>query len=153
MTKQAANSTSHGRAGTIQPPKPRDGVIPLVEELTPWLDPWDACRRLARLSHLLFLDSADGHPSLGRFSFVTADPFDWLRGYRGQLAGNVEEHRRANPFAVLAERMKRWQCERLAGLPPFQGGAAGLFGYDLCHHIERLPRPKRDEFQTPDLAV
>ncbi len=41
----------------------------------------------------------------------------------------------------------------MPGLPPFQGGAAGLFGYDLCHHIERLPRPRRDEFQTPDLAV
>jgi anthranilate/para-aminobenzoate synthase component I len=41
----------------------------------------------------------------------------------------------------------------LPGLPPFQGGAAGLFGYDLCHHIERLPRPHFDEFQTPDLAV
>ncbi|HZY85318.1 MAG TPA: aminodeoxychorismate synthase component I, partial [Gemmataceae bacterium] len=41
----------------------------------------------------------------------------------------------------------------VAALPPFQGGAAGLFGYDLCHHIERLPRPRLDEFQAPDMAV
>jgi para-aminobenzoate synthetase component 1 len=41
----------------------------------------------------------------------------------------------------------------VAGLPPFQGGIAGLFGYDLCHHIERLPRPRYDEFAVPDLAV
>jgi para-aminobenzoate synthetase component 1 len=49
--------------------------------------------------------------------------------------------------------LTEWHSESIAGLPPFQGGAAGLFGYDLCHHIERLPRPSRDEFQTPDLAV
>src|SRR5438093_32524 len=48
---------------------------PLVEELTPDPDPWDVCRRLAGLPRLLFLDSASPHPALGRYSFVTADPF------------------------------------------------------------------------------
>ena len=38
-------------------------------------------------------------------------------------------------------------------LPPFQGGLAGLFGYGLCHTLERIPRPRIDEFRTPDLAV
>ena len=58
-----------------------------------------------------------------------------------------------DPFAVLAERLGRYQWSRCPGLPPFQGGAAGLFGYDLCHHLERLPRPPVDEFEVPDLAV
>jgi para-aminobenzoate synthetase component 1 len=49
--------------------------------------------------------------------------------------------------------MQRWQMEPVAGLPPFQGGAAGVFGYDLCHHLERLPRPRIDDFEIPDLAV
>src|SRR5439155_1076618 len=47
----------------------------------------------------------------------------------------------------------RWPAETLPGLPPFQGGAAGLFGYELCHHLERLPQPLVDEFAVPDLAV
>jgi para-aminobenzoate synthetase component 1 len=139
MMKQTPNTVRPEKKGT----RPRDAAIPLVEELTPWLDPWDVCRRLAPLPHLLFLDSADAHPSLGRYSFVTADPFDWLCVHRGQV----------DPFAVLGERLKQWHSETVVGLPPFQGGAAGLFGYDLCHHIERLPRPSCDEFQTPDLAV
>src|SRR5262249_25183333 len=46
-----------------------------------------------------------------------------------------------------------FRLEPGAGLPPFQGGAAGLLGYDLCHHLERLPRPRFDEFAVPDLAV
>jgi para-aminobenzoate synthetase component 1 len=118
-------------------------AAPLVEELTPAPDPWDAARRLARLPHLLFLDSADPDSPFGHYSFVTADPFDWLRS-RGK---------HDNPFPRLAERLARWRTETIPGLPPFQCGAAGLFGYDLCHHIERLPRPPHDEFALPDLAV
>jgi para-aminobenzoate synthetase component 1 len=129
---------------TLQPrnviPEP---AAPLVEELTPAPDPWDAARRLAHLPHLLFLDSATTDSHFGRYSFVTADPFDWLSSRGG---GD-------NPFPRLAERLARWRTETVAGLPPFQGGAAGLFGYDLCHHIERLPRPRYDEFALPDLAV
>jgi para-aminobenzoate synthetase component 1 len=124
--------------------------IPLVEELTPWLDPWEVCRRLAPLPRLLFLDSAASPSPLSRYSFVAADPFEWLESRRGNVAGG---HGRIDPFALLDERLKRWRVATVAGLPPFQGGAAGLFGYDLCHHLERLPRPCRDEFQTPDLAV
>src|SRR5579884_1420382 len=153
MTKPTANTAKRERRGTVQSAKPNDVVIPLAEELTPWLDPWDVCRRFAPLSHLLFLDSADAHPSLGRYSFVSADPFRWLCLRQGQIVDNGAERRRLDPFVVLSKQMKQWHSETLAGLPPFQGGAAGLFGYDLCHHIERLPRPRHDEFAVPDLAV
>jgi para-aminobenzoate synthetase component 1 len=153
MTKPMASTAKRERGGTVQSVTPHDVVIPHVEELTPWLDPWDVCRRLAPLAHLLFLDSADAHLSLGRYSFVSADPFRWLCVRQGQIVGHGEEHRCLDPFVLLSEQMKQWHSETLAGLPPFQGGAAGLFGYDLCHHIERLPRPGRDEFRTPDLAV
>ena len=44
-------------------------TLPLVEELVPAPDPWDVARRLAHLPHLLFLDSAEFHPELGRSSF------------------------------------------------------------------------------------
>ena len=54
---------------------------------------------------------------------------------------------------MLAERLSRYRADPLPGLPPFQGGAAGLFGYDLCHHLERLPRPQFDEFEVPDLQL
>src|SRR5213075_3175699 len=59
----------------------------------------------------------------------------------------------ADPFAVLAERLARCRAEPIAGLPPFQGGAAGLFGYDLCHFLEKLPRPLWNDLATPPLAV
>ena len=136
-------------------PDLRVGVAPLVEELFLAPDPFDTFRRFAHLPYALFLDSAMEHAELGRYSYVTADPFDRLRarGRRTVLESCPFPFRRVNPFTMLAEQLERYRAEPLAGLPPFQGGAAGLFGYDLCHHIEKLPRPRRDDVQTPDLAV
>jgi len=114
-----------------------------VQELLPAPAPEELFRSLLGLPHVLFFDSALRHPTLGRYSFLTADPFEWL-----QVRGS-----RTDPFAVLAERLTHYGAEQVPGLPPFQGGAAGLFGYDLCHHLERLPRPRFDEFEVPDLAV
>jgi para-aminobenzoate synthetase component I len=126
---------------------------PLIEELTPAPEPWDVCLRLAGLSNLLFLDSAIPGGELGRYSFLTAEPFSWLwsRGRQVWLDGVRQPI--ADPFTVLAEQRTRWPTETIPDLPPFQGGAAGLFGYNLCHHLERLPRPHFDEFQVPDLAL
>src|SRR5207253_6685031 len=131
----------------------RNPAAPLVKELHPTPDPWDIAQRLVGCPHLLFLDSALRHPTLGRYSFVTADPFEWIESRGNGVAVCGRERQPSDPFAVLAERLARFRIEPHPELPAFQGGAAGLFGYDLCHHIERLPRPRFDEFQTPDLAI
>ncbi len=128
----------------IPPPWSAAGepAVPLVEELSPAPDPWDVARRLARRPYLLFLDSADADSPLARYSFVTADPFEGITSRRGD-----------DPFPRLGAALARYRAATVPDLPPFQGGLAGLFGYDLCHHLERLPRPRRDEFALPDLAV
>jgi para-aminobenzoate synthetase component 1 len=66
------------------------------------------------------------------------------------LPGTPPTH---DPFRFLAECLGHYSAETVPGLPPFQGGAAGLFGYDLCHHLERLPRPRYDDFALPDLSI
>ncbi|HEV3261111.1 MAG TPA: aminodeoxychorismate synthase component I [Gemmataceae bacterium] len=149
MGERLASSILDPRSSTLDP------ALPLAEELTPRPDPWQVFQSLAGLPHLLFLDSSLGHPGLGRYSFLTADPFEWLwsRGLKVFASSNHGLLPSTDPFPVLAECLARWCAEPVAGLPPFQGGAAGLFGYDLCHHLERLPRPRFDEFETPDLAV
>ena len=135
------------------PPPETEPVRPLVEELTPAPDPWDVCLRLSHLAHFLFLDSAGDHPELGRYSFVTPQPFGWITSRRGVIFDSDSGRWKSDPLAALAGWLAPYRAESVRGLPPFQGGAAGLFGYDLCHHIERLPRPRRDDFETTDLAV
>lgn len=128
-------------------------MLPLVHELT--LRPWQAFEAIAHLPFPLFFDSALPHPSLGRYSYVTADPFGFLRCRQGTLQwhGASAAGTGTDPFQLLARCLEIGRQETLSGLPPFQGGIAGLFGYDLCHVVERLPRHHVDEFQTPDLAV
>jgi para-aminobenzoate synthetase component I len=128
---------------------------PLVEEISPVPDSAEALERFAILPRLLFLDSAQHSRSLGRYSFLTADPFEWIvsRGRHTFVSGETKPRDNVDPFSILLERMQRWQMEPIVGLPPFQGGAAGVFGYDLCHHLERLPRPRIEDFKIPDMAV
>ncbi len=129
--------------------------LPVVEEIAADLDPVEAFERLTSLPHLLFFDSAGRRSSLARYSFLTADPFEWIwsRGRQIFINDAIERPENGDPFTVLAKRLQQWRTAPVAGLPPFQGGAAGIFGYDLCHHLERLPRPRIDDFEIPDLAV
>jgi para-aminobenzoate synthetase component 1 len=129
-------------------------AVPLVEELTPTPDAWDVARRLASRRHLLFLDSAAQGSLQGRYSFVTAEPFDLLQARGRQIRlRSARQPLFGDPLAVLAQLLARYPVETAAGLPPFQGGAAGLFSYDLCHHLESLPRPHFDDMRLPDLVI
>jgi len=53
----------------------------------------------------------------------------------------------------LADTLKPYRESPHPDLPPFQGGAAGLFSYDLGRSLERVPENRFDEFGVPALAV
>lgn len=130
--------------------------FPLVEELCPAPDPWDAFERIRRLPKPLFLDSSRYDPLLGRYSFISADPFEFITCRCAQGASHSTVSGDLVPSDVLAylkNRLASFPSRTAPGLPPFQGGLAGLFAYGLCHHLERVPRTRHDEFRLPDLAV
>lgn len=115
----------------------------LVEELIPPPDPEAAFARFAEREHCVFFDSARRDPRLGRYSFLAAEPFEFLRcrATDADALGRLERH------------LACFTTETHPDLPPFQGGAAGLLSYDLGRQFEKLPSPRIDEFQTPVLAV
>lgn len=91
----------------------------------------------------MFLDSALPDPKLGRYSFLAADPFDfWQR--RPEDTDSLGE---------LGQRLSRFRSTPIPGLPPFQGGAAGVLGYELGRQLEQLPATAFDEFKMPALAI
>ncbi len=95
--------------------------------------------------NVLLLESALERPGVGRYSFLTAEPFEVHTLPRIRFG--------SDPFADLRQRMQRYQAATVPDLPPFQGGAAGLLGYELGGAWERIPRVGVDEFQIPDLVV
>lgn len=93
--------------------------------------------------HTLFLDSAQRHPQLGRYSFLAADPFEYF-----EVPADDQD-----ALAELTLRWGRYRTQRQDDLPPFQGGAAGMLAYDLHRSFERIARPRFDEFAVPALAI
>jgi para-aminobenzoate synthetase component I len=124
--------------------------MPLVTPDGAVIEPFDAAfdverafQCLAQLPHCLYLDSARRELTLGRYSFLSADPFEYF-----EVAPSESDI-----LGELERRMRSWNSPTIVGLPPFQGGAAGLFGYDLGRSLERLPTPRFDEFRTAALAI
>jgi para-aminobenzoate synthetase component 1 len=124
------SAASHGHA------------LPLVEP-GPSLAPIEAFLRLHGLPRLIFFDSAMRDPRLGRYSYLAADPF----------AGFERPAAPADPLADVAEALQRFAAPTVPGIPPFQGGLAGLLGYELGGAFETLPPPRADDLPTPPLAL
>ena len=117
-------------------------------------EPEVAFARFAGDPFSLFFDSALKHPEHGRHAFIAADPFRTLVAKDGEITLDGRRFR-GDPFEALQGELARHRQRSLPGAPPFQGGAAGYFAYDLCHHLERLPAPPpEDSAQAfPDMAI
>jgi para-aminobenzoate synthetase component 1 len=114
----------------------------LVAEAAADADPAAVFRHVAGLPHPLFLDSAlvdaaDGRqpadasiaaPRLGRYSFVAADPIHSVHVPAG--AGGAAAHGLAAALARVRQLLTELPCPTIPGLPPFQGGVAGLLSYE-----------------------
>src|SRR5205823_1034311 len=68
------------------------------------------------------------------------------------------ERRRVSDSAPLVEELvpaplEPFAAEPVAGIPPFQGGAAGYVGYDWGAQLERVPRTRYDDVAIPDVML
>ncbi len=118
-------------------------ALPLVEPLPASLSAVEAFQRLANRPHVVFFDSAAHDPRVGRYSFVAADPFQWIE--RAATDGDALE--------AVEQLCRRYVGDPRQDLPPFQGGVAGLFGYELGRTLEPVPAARYDDLPTPAVAV
>src|SRR6201986_5307179 len=89
------------------------------------------------------LESAD-QGRVGRYSFIGFRPRKVLRWSLGDDG---------DPYALAAKDLPRLKAAPLPELPPFAGGAVGLFAYDLVRTVEPLGPPNPDPLGLPDLAL
>src|SRR5205085_8489139 len=90
------------------------------------------------------LESADRGQQVGRYSFIGVRPRKVLRWSLGDPG---------DPYALAAAELGRFQAAPVPDLPPFAGGAVGVFAYDLVRTVEPLGEPNPDLIGTPDLAL
>src|SRR3954471_24438275 len=100
------------------------------------------------------LESAEQGQRFGRWSFLGVSPRTVMRLEHGALTVGGEERTFEDPYAAVAQELERYRLAPLDGLPPFAGGAVGLFGYDLVRYAEpSVGEANPDEVGVPDLAL
>ena len=106
---------------------------------------------------LVWLDSARFHPATGRFSIVGWDPWLSLSALGPNVTcatGHAFTKTSGDPLEVLRGTLARYPGVRTGeASPPVGLGFLGVFSYELNRWIERLPPPKADDGDTPDLLV
>ncbi|XTZ40112.1 aminodeoxychorismate synthase component 1 [Salmonella enterica] len=125
--------------------------------------PWrqDAAEHyFAPLSHqpwAMLLHSGFAQHAHNRFDIVVADPITTLTTC-GDIT-TVAEHRGTqqlgdDPLLLLKQALERCGIVTKTNADlPFQGGALGLFGYDLDRRFEKLPSLAAQDITLPDMAV
>jgi para-aminobenzoate synthetase component 1 len=129
----------HGRGPTGHPWIERCWSTPsgaVVAEAAAGLEPAAVFARLAGLRHAVWLDSslpdaavADA-PRLGRHSFVAADPIHSVHVDADVSAAGADARSIAAALAAIRRMLGELACTTIPGLPPFQGGLAGLLSYE-----------------------
>ena len=103
-------------------------------------------RRFTQLSNPIFLDGCGEvkvEEELNRFSYLAAEPIAELKIDRNDSFA----------FEQLRELHQRYPFHRVGGLPPFQGGIAGLIAYEFNSRLEKVVAAQVDEFQVPQLVL
>jgi para-aminobenzoate synthetase component 1 len=124
----------------------------------PLTKPFLYCDPLSVFGHFhaqngaVFLDSATLREKCGRYSFIAIDPFMIVTCKNGIFTVNGEILR-GNPFTLLASLLSNFSCLSHEGLPPFQGGVAGYFSYDLYQYLENIPLHAIDDMNFPDMML
>jgi len=101
------------------------------------------------------LESAEQGQRVGRWSFLGVQPRTTIRLEDGVMTVGGEERAFGDdPYAAVAAELEQYKAAALPDLPPFSGGAVGMFGYDLVRYAEPTVGERNpDELGVPDMAL
>lgn len=120
----------------------------------PQTTPLELYAHIASTKQPSFLLESGGGRSMGRYSYLSADPYYRLSGMGSHL---VEQPNRSHstpglvPFQRLAQLFADQHIARPPDAPPFFGGAVGYLSYDLVRQFETLPSLASAHPTVPDL--
>jgi anthranilate/para-aminobenzoate synthase component I len=127
------------------------GIAPVYKEV-PFESPCRVYEAL-RTPKSFLLESVKGPERIARYSFIGIDPYLEFIVRDGsveiEVAGKKTFSSRKS-LERLRELLDCYHQTALPSLPPFQGGAAGIFNYDFVKYLERLPHNSADDLGLPD---
>jgi anthranilate synthase component 1 len=135
--------------------------IPVACEVLADLDtPLSTYLKLADGPYSYLFESVQGGEKWGRYSIIGLPCRTRLLVHGQQVrleddSGLIEQHEVADPLAFIEQFQARFKAAEIKGLPRFNGGLVGYFGYDCIRYIEpRLgPCDKPDAIGAPDILL
>jgi anthranilate synthase component 1 len=116
--------------------------------------PVSAYLKLRGAGPSFLLESAEQGQRFGRWSFLGVQPRSVMRLADGVLTVDAQPREFDDPYEAVTDELARYKLAELPDLPPFAGGAVGLFGYDLVRWFEpSVGDPNQDDVGIPDLAL
>lgn len=135
--------------------------IPLAcETLADFDTPLSIYLKLADQPNSYLLESVQGGEKWGRYSMIGLPSRTVLRvhGYHASILQDgvqVESHDVEDPLAFVETFKDRYKVADIPGLPRFNGGLVGYFGYDCVRYVEKRlgACPNPDPLGVPDILL
>ena len=135
--------------------------IPVYQEVLADLDtPLSTYLKVAQGPYSYLLESVQGGEKWGRYSMIGLPCRRVLKvnGNRVSIEdqGSVTEtHDVDDPLDFIAEYQSTFKVAPIDGLPKFDGGLVGYFGYDVVRYVEKRLKDScpPDEIGNPDILL
>lgn len=135
--------------------------IPVTREVLADLDtPLSIYKKLAAQPYTYLFESVQGGEKWGRYSIIGLPCSLRLTVHDKQVTlqqGDtlLEQQQVEDPLAFVESYQARFKVPQVEGLPRFNGGLVGFFGYDIVRYIEkRLDKEQKpDPIGTPDIML
>lgn len=127
------------------------GIPVIYKEITYSL-PYYIYEHFLSPNSILF-ESIKGTECIARYSFIGFDPLIILKtkNLLTEIISNTKiEECNQKPLRILKNLLFKYPQKFNDKLPPFQGGFAGMFGYDFVQYFEKLPQNAFDDLYIPD---
>jgi anthranilate synthase component 1 len=135
--------------------------VPVVREVLADLDtPLSTYLKLADGPYSCLLESVQGGEKWGRYSIIGLPCSEVLSVSDHTVSiskdgAEIERHDVADPLEFVESYQTRFKVPEIDGLPRFNGGLVGYFGYDIIRYIEPKLAKKspNDPIGTPDILL
>lgn len=135
--------------------------IPVTREVLADLDtPLSTYKKLANAPYSYLLESVEGGEKWGRYSIIGLPCRTILKVFGDQIVITedgieVENLIVEDPLEFVEQFQQRYRVPELEGLPRFNGGLVGYFGYDCVRYVEKRLKDScpEDVIGTPDILL
>lgn len=135
--------------------------IPVTREVLADLDtPLSTFKKLANAPYSYLLESVEGGEKWGRYSIIGLPCRTILKVFGDQVVitedgKEIENQIVEDPLEFVEQFQQRYRVPELEGLPRFNGGLVGYFGYDCVRYVEKRLKDScpEDVIGTPDILL